>query len=265
MASVAAIRDHYDSLAFVYQTFWGDHLHHGLFVEPTEEPQEAQVRMLDHCIGLLVLDGDEEVLDLGCGHGGTLLHLARRLRCGGMGVTLSPAQARIARDAVDRARLTSRLKILVDDVAIFPFPAAAFDLVWAMESSEHFADKPKFLRDVGYTLRPEGKLLVTAWTGSMEQSCVRDVARAFLCPELWTAEQYRESMEDAGLVIQHCEDVTSRVLRTWEICRERARLAEPLVKMLPRAARAFVDGIDTILAAYRSGDLRYTILTARMP
>ena len=67
MASVAAIRDHYDSLALVYQTFWGDHLHHGLFVEPTEEPQEAQVRMLDHCIRLLVLDGDEEVLDLGCG------------------------------------------------------------------------------------------------------------------------------------------------------------------------------------------------------
>ena len=265
MASVAEIRHHYDSLALVYQTFWGEHLHHGLFSEHTEAPQEAQVRMLDYCIRLLELDGNEQVLDLGCGHGGTLLYLARRLRCEGMGVTLSPKQARIAKDAVAKAGLAQRLTILVDDVSSFPFPAAAFDLVWAMESSEHFPDKPKFLRDAAYTLRPGGKLLVAAWTGSMEQPGVREVALAFLCPELWTATQYRESMKGAGLVLQHCEDMTSQVIRTWEICRARALTAGPVMKLLPQAARAFVNGIDAILAAYQCADLQYTILTARKP
>jgi tocopherol O-methyltransferase len=264
MASVAEIRHHYDSLAFIYQTFWGEHLHHGLFSEQAETAQEAQERMLDHCIQLLDLNGDEHVLDVGCGNGGTLLYLARLLQSEGMGFTLSPKQARIAKDAVARAGLARRITILVDDVSSFPFPPAGFDLVWAMESSEHFSDKPKVLRDVAYTLRPGGKLLVAAWTGSMQQACVRQVARTFLCPELWAAAQYSKSMEDAGLVIQHCEDLTTQVLRTWEICRERAAAAGPVV-MLPRAARAFVDGIDTILAAYGSGELRYTILTARKP
>jgi len=218
--------------------------------------------MLDYCVDLLGLSAGAHVLDVGCGHGGTLIHLARSLSCTGTGLTLSSKQARLAREHSAKAGLDRRVNFELANADQFEFPAAAFDLVWTMESSEHFADKSRYFTNVARTLRPGGQLLVAAWTGSMDRPRVREVGRAFLCPELWTAEQYQSAIEFAGMRVRHREDLTSKIVGTWEICQERARAASMAVKLLPRAAREFVEGIEIILDAYRSGDLTYTVIVA---
>ena len=261
MVTTNAIRDHYDSLAFVYRSFWGDHIHHGLFVDEQETPEQAQVNLLDYCIARVNPAGSD-VLDVGCGHGGTAIRLAKRCDCRVLGLTISEKQARLARQNAKFAGVEATATFIMQDAESYEYPAAAFDVVWTMESSEHFHDKEQYFRNVAATLRPGGRLLLAAWTGTMTSAKVREVARAFLCPELWAATHYQAAIEAAGMRVRSCEDLSRQVMRTWEICQKTAQATKPVVNLLGEAAREFVGGIDSILEAYRSGDLTYSVMVA---
>ena len=104
-------------------------------------------------------------------------------------------------------------------------------------------------------------LLKTALSSGVYQ----EVATRFLCPELWTREQYESAVAAAGLRVRVADDLSPRVLRTWEICSQRAKAAGVAVKLLPAAVREFVAGIDVIIEAYRSGEMTYTVITAQKP
>lgn len=262
MVAAAAIREHYDSLAFVYRTFWGDHIHHGLFTNGDERAEEAQLRMLDRCFALAHVPSGGSVLDVGCGHGGTAVRLARMFGCEVLGITISSKQAHIARENAYQAHVEKLANFIVDDAESFPFATAEFDLVWAMESTEHFCDKAAFIQKAAAALKPGGRLLIAAWVGSMQDAKVRAVASAFLCPELWTLEQYRRTIAAAGLSVRGCEELTRYVVRTWEICRQRVQAAGIALRLLPKSVREFVGGIDVILDAYSSTSLAYAVLVA---
>lgn len=263
MVTTDAIREHYDSFAWIYRIFWGDHIHHGLFLRGDELPEEAQINLLDHCARLSDVRQGLRVLDVGCGHGGTCVYLARHYGCHAEGITLSRKQVLLAKENARRAGVEAFTCFAVADAETHVFPASVIDLVWTMESSEHFGDKPDYFRRAALALRPGGRLMLAAWTGSMQNSRVRSVANTFLCPSLQTAEDYRRQIEHAGLGIRAHEEITRKVMRTWEICSERARKLGTLVHLLPGEVREFVRGISTILEAYRSGDLTYTVIVAQ--
>jgi tocopherol O-methyltransferase len=264
MATPATIRQHYDDFAPIYRLFWGDHIHHGLFVRGDETPQQAQLAMLEHCAALAGIV-PKRALDVGCGHGGTAIFLARKFGADVDGLTISPSQARLALQNAVQAGVAERVHIDVADADHFHFPADTYDLVWTMESSEHFRDRAAYFRNVARTLRPGGRLLVAAWTGDMHSHAVPEVARLFLCPSLSACEEYAAQILAAGLSLVAMEDLTAEVIHTWEICRRRAAAGRMAIRALPAHLRDFALGIDAILKAYRSRELTYSVIVVEKP
>jgi tocopherol O-methyltransferase len=254
------VRDHYDRFAWAYRRYWGDHIHHGLFLNGQEDPLKAQEMMLRHCATRAGVQPGMRVADVGCGHGGTARFLAREYSCDVLGITISNTQLKLARKMC--RHLNGAAKFELADAESYVFPAATFDVIWNMESSEHFFDKTAYLRKVAAALKPGGKLMLAAWSGSMKHQLIRDIARAFLCPNLWTHAEYIRQIELAGLHVVSSEQLASEVLPTWNLVAEHTRNSRWLLYILPNQFREFANSIELMREGYRNGELTYSIVVA---
>jgi tocopherol O-methyltransferase len=258
------IREHYDRFAWAYRFYWGDHIHHGLFRTGSEPAQAAQENLIDHCAGRAGIAAGMRVADVGCGHGGTARFLAEKYGCHVLGLTISSTQWKLAQKLSKGLNGgNGAVQFELVNAENYEFAKGGFDVVWNMESSEHFFDKPAYLRRAAAALKPGGKIMISAWTGSMQHQTVQEIARVFLCPELWTLDMYVQAMQSAGLQMVSREQLGKEVIRTWEICAEHVRQAGPLLKILPDNVQEFAAGIDVMLEAYKTGQLTYSILVGK--
>ena len=256
------VREHYDMMSIWYRLFWGDHLHHGWFRAGEGSPKKAQVEMLKRCAEMVGIRPGSSVIDVGCGYGGTSIYLASEFGCNVEGLSISPKQLRVATRNSRHANVSALVRFNLQDAEAFEYPPDRYDFAWTMESSEHFVNKYQYCYRLRDSLRSNGRLLLAAWTGSMTKARVAEVARRFVCPELYTAREYVDCIEAAGMQVYEVVNATSFVVPTWEICLHRIERVRRLSGLFPLKVRAFSEGIAVILGAYRSGDLTYTILTA---
>ncbi len=266
------VRQHYDLATPFYWLLWGRHIHHGLW-DGQESPAQAQQQLTETLAREAgVRDGDA-VLDVGCGMGGSSIHLARTLGCRVTGITISPLQRLWASSAARWNRVAGNTEFHCTDAEKADFPAESFDVVWSIECTEHLYDKARFFQRAAAWLRPGGRMAICAWLAGealQDQLRVRqvyDVCEGFFCPSLGTCSDYRHWMTDAGLTIERDHDWTARVEQTWEICQRRVRRSGVrwLAGMIDRNTVMFLDRFQTILNAYRSGAMRYGCFIAHKP
>ena len=153
----ADVAGHYDELDPVYRAVWGEHVHHGLWRSGRESPAEAVEALADLVGERLAPAPGDALVDIGCGYGATAQRFAERLGVAVTGLTLSRAQHAIA--SARPGPLAFHLRDWLDN----GLPDAAFDHGYAIESSEHMTDKPRFFAEAHRVLKPGGRLVVCAW------------------------------------------------------------------------------------------------------
>jgi tocopherol O-methyltransferase len=276
-----SIRSHYQLGTLFYRLLWGPHIHHGLWdsdcasspSESAESAYQAQCQLTDTLADMANITGDDQVVDIGCGMGGSAIRLAKRRGCEVTGVTLSPVQRRWATLSSRAKGVGGRTRFLAEDAEAVVFEPSSFDVMWCVECTEHLFDKPEFFRRAANWLRPGGRMAICVWfegedtsRPGHQQQC-EEVCQRFVCPSLATRSDYVTWMTDQGMQIRHNVDWTDRVTQTWEICRRRVRRSgvRHLARVLGREQVDFIDGFDALLNAYRSGAMQYGAIVAAKP
>ena len=258
------IRQHYNISTLFYRLLWGRHIHHGLWTG-NESPTVAAQQLTEQLVREAGITAGQRVVDIGCGMGGSSIHLAGKVGCQVTGVTISSFQKRWATVAARFAGVSDRAAFLCQDAETTVFPAGSVDVVWSVECTEHLFDKPAFFRRVSEWLRPGGRVAICAWLAGDDplsadaEKLVYQVCEGFFCPSLGSERDYTGWMTDAGLRMTAVHDWTSRVSRTWEICRDRVnRLGiRQVASWLDPEQVIFLDRFQTLLDAYNTGAMKY--------
>ena len=266
----SSIRAHYNVGTLFYRALWGPHLHHGLWHD-NESPQRAALQLTEELARLARIEAGQRVVDVGCGMGASSNWLARHKHCSVTGVTISPVQRRWAATTSYMHRTSSRTRFLHADAEQLELESESVDVVWSIECTEHLFDKSAFFTKAAKWLAPGGRVAICAWLAGhdqrspLTQKLVHQVCEGFFCPSLGTQQDYEEWLTTSGLTIEHSSLWTEKVLKTWEICRERVRRSgvRYVARMLGHEHVLFLDRFDAILEAYRTRAMEYGCFVAR--
>jgi SAM-dependent methyltransferase len=140
---------------------------------PDHVVNASSIRLVLEVIGDCPLTADAEILDVGCGRGGTISQIHEHFAVKRVtGLDLSQAAIAFCRDRHRRPDTD----FVEGDAEALPFPDAAFDVVINVESSHSYPDLRAFYREVYRVLRPGGRFLYTdLFPAPAVSACVDDL------------------------------------------------------------------------------------------
>lgn len=268
------IQQFYDASSSLWEQIWGEHMHHGYYGADGKEKKDrrqAQIDLIEELLKWSGVQQAENILDVGCGIGGSSLYLAQKFNARATGITLSPVQASRATARAAEASLSTRASFQVADAQNMPFADDTFDLVWSLESGEHMPDKTKFMQECYRVLKPGGTLIMVTWCHrpiaekaltAAERKHLEDIYRVYCLPYVISLPEYEAIAQNLSLQNIRTADWSQSVAPFWDVVIDSAFNFEAVLGLLR-------SGWGTIQAAlslglmrrgYESGLIRFGLL-----
>ena len=220
------IRQFYDASTGLWESVWGEHMHHGhygLNGDVRKDHRQAQVDLIEELLKWAGVENARYILDVGCGVGGSARYLAQKFDAEVIGITLSPVQVQRARELTREAKLTQPMVFLVEDALHPSFPPASFDLIWSLESAEHIPRKSRLLLNCYRLLKPGGRLIMATWCHrsippeltDRENRLLQRLYDVYHLPPFISIDMYNALMEEVGFRDVVVSDWSKAVSPFW--------------------------------------------------
>lgn len=268
------IQQFYDASSGLWEQIWGEHMHHGYYGadgRQKKDRRQAQIDLIEELLQWAKVESAENILDVGCGIGGSTLYLANRLNAKATGITLSPVQATRAKQRAQDIGLSARTDFQVADAQAMPFADDSFDLVWSLESGEHMPDKTKFLQECYRVLKPGGRLIMVTWCHrptdnapltADEQKHLEDIYRVYCLPYVISLPEYEAIARQLPLNNLRTADWSTAVAPFWNIVIDSAFTPQAIFGLLTSGWQTIQGALSLGLMSrgYERGLIRFGLL-----
>lgn len=272
MSNVSRVNDkkkiiqHYDVVSPYYRALWGDHIHHGYWIHGDEPKEKAQLQLIDYLAQLTGVKPGLEILDIGCGFGGTSLYLTKHYNAAVTGITISPVQVKMAIEDAARKQLHANFLLMDADAMEFQ---KQFDILWSVESISHYECLERFFASAAKLLKPGGHFVITDWF--RKENLTPAQSRRFIEPiehgmmvNLHIMDDYARFLTSNGLQVVHREILNKNTAKSWDIglqiIRDKAFWA--LAAKQGPALVAFLRAFRAMRAGFASGNFVYGLFVA---
>lgn len=225
---------------------------------------ESQERMLQYASDFWELDHPRfrDLLDVGCGLGGSAIYWAQEFDARVTAITIAPSHVAVVAEKALQAGVLSQIQPLVCDAAAVP-GEACFDAAIAIESSSSFPRHPWF-RCLARVLRSAGRVFVS------DCFLVRPQYEEFFnrhwCCQIGTLKEYIEAAQECDFTLLNVEDVSLQTATFWrtmlELDHAEARESKP-DRLRVRSAEESYRAHSHVLQGLLDGGLRQLWLAFR--
>ena len=202
------IEEYYHSTENAYKDSWDlDNslaIHYGYWDEEVKSFPQSLLRMNEVMIEAAAITASDNVLDAGCGVGGSSIFIASVLGCKVTGITLSERQAQQAIVNAKQKGMEALVDFKVMNYAATTFPDESFDVVWGCESICYADNKKQLIKEAFRLLKPGGRLVMADGFVTHFENNNHPIIRQWLdgwqVNYLESPDRFQQLMQQAGFI-----------------------------------------------------------------